>query len=159
MYIIICAIDLRCLFKLDPPPLNPMLLSKYDKSYTLESSYVLPLESAKRLKICKNWIFLQYCKNVSKKNVQKIIKYTFLKSPLICKNICKILNNQMSNQEKLKMCQFLLTGCMQIICKYLFAKLVQFVSLCQRLSKKLNVIKIWQMKVGQNKELVCYRKK
>ena len=40
-----------------------------------------------------------------------------------------------------------------------FAKLVQFVFLCQRLSKKLNFIKIWQVKVGQNKDLVCYRKK
>ena len=40
-----------------------------------------------------------------------------------------------------------------------FAKLVQFVSLCQRLSKKLNFIKIWQVKLGQNKDLVCYRKK
>ena len=36
---------------------------------------------------------------------------------------------------------------------------VQSVSLCHRLSKKLNVIKIWQLKVGQNEDLVCYRKK
>ena len=39
------------------------------------------------------------------------------------------------------------------------SKLVQSVSLCHRLSKKLNFIKIWQLKVGQNKDLVCYRKK
>ena len=39
------------------------------------------------------------------------------------------------------------------------AKLVQSVSLCHRLSKKLNLIKIWQVKVGQNKDLVCYRQK
>ena len=43
--------------------------------------------------------------------------------------------------------------------QFIFAKLVQFVSLCQRLSKKLNLIKIWQVEVGQNKDLVCYRKK
>ena len=36
---------------------------------------------------------------------------------------------------------------------------MQSVSFCHRLSKKLNFIKIWQLKVGQNKDLVCYRKK
>ena len=62
----------------------------------------------------------------------------------ICKNVCKILNNLSFNQEKLKMCKFSLTGCLQKICNFyfFFAKLVQFVSLCQRLSKKLNFIKI-----------------
>ena len=45
------------------------------------------------------------------------------------------------------MCKFPLTGCLQIICKNFFAKLVQSVSLCHRLSKKLKVIKIWQLKV------------
>ena len=39
------------------------------------------------------------------------------------------------------------------------AKLVQSVFLCHRLSKKLNFIKIWKVKVDQNKGLVCYRKK
>ena len=57
------------------------------------------------------------------------------------------------------MWKFPLTGCLQIICKNFFAKLVQSVSLCHRLSKKLNFIKIWKLKVGQNKDLVCYRKK
>ena len=57
------------------------------------------------------------------------------------------------------MYKFLLTGCMHIICKNFFAKLLQSVSLCHRLSKKLNFIKIWQVKVGQNKDLVCYRQK
>ena len=56
------------------------------------------------------------------------------------------------------MCKFLLTGCLQIICEHFFAKLVQSVYLCHRLSKKLNFIKIWQLEVGQNKDLVCYRK-
>ena len=76
----------------------------------------------------------------------------------ICKEFCKILNNLIFNQEKLKMCKFPLTGCLQKICNFFFAKLVQFVSLCQRLSKKLNFIKICQVEVGQNKDLVCYRK-
>ena len=49
--------------------------------------------------------------------------------------------------------------CLQIICKNFFAKLVQSVSLCHRLSKKLNFIKIWQLKVGQNKDLVWCKKK
>ena len=43
--------------------------------------------------------------------------------------------------------------------QFLFAKLVQFVSLYQRLSTKLNFIKIWQVELGQNKDLVCYRQK
>ena len=43
--------------------------------------------------------------------------------------------------------------------QFFFAKLVQFVSLSQRLSKKLSFIKIWQVEVSQNKDLVCYRKK
>ena len=60
----------------------------------------------------------------------------------ICKNICNILNNLIFNQEKLKMCKFPLTGCLQKICNFFFAKLVQSVSLCHRLSKKLNFIQI-----------------
>ena len=73
--------------------------------------------------------------------------------------LVSILNNLMFNKEKLKMCKFPLTSCLQIICKNFFAKLVQSVSLCNRLSKKLKVRKIWRLKVGQNKDLVCYRKK
>ena len=72
------------------------------------------------------------------------------------------LNIETLNGKKrvlLKMCKFPLTGRLQKICNFFFAKLVQFVSFCQRLSKKLNFIKIWQVKVGQNKDLVCYRKK
>ena len=51
---------------------------------------------------------------------------------------------------------------MQISFDRLFAKKIAFVlfnSLCQSFSKKLNFIKIWQLEVGQNKDLVCYRKK
>ena len=79
------------------------------------------------------------------KNVQKII-YIY-KNPLtmpfqICKDFCKIKKNLICNDEKLKMCKFLLKGCMQIICKDFFAKLVQSVFLCHRLSKKQKIIKI-----------------
>ena len=39
-----------------------------------------------------------------------------------CKKFCKILNNLIFNQEKLKMCKFPLTGCLKklaIFCKKL----------------------------------------
>ena len=56
---------------------------------SLESSCALLLESAKKLQICKNWIFYRkiqlYSKNVCKqKFVQKMKNYTFLKSPWPC---------------------------------------------------------------------------
>ena len=63
----------------------------------------------------------------------------------ICKKICKFAK-----------IEFFIAKSSYIV--KMFAKLVQFVSLCQRLSKKLNFIKIWQVEVGQNKDLVCYRK-
>ena len=43
----------------------------------------------------------------------------------ICKNLGKILNNLIFNQEKQKMCKFPLTGCLQKFAIF-FAKLVQF---------------------------------
>ena len=46
----------------------------------------------------------------------------------ICQKFCKIINNLMCNEENLKRCIFLLTGCMQIIFKIFFAKHVQFIS-------------------------------
>ena len=36
----------------------------------------------------------------------------------ICKNFCKILINLIFNQEKLEMCKFPLTGCLQKICSF-----------------------------------------
>ena len=48
------------------------------------------------------------------------------------------------------MCKFLLTCFIKNITENSFAKLVKSVSLCQRLSKKLKIIKIWQLKVGQS---------
>ena len=100
---------------------------------------------------------------MQKKFVQKMKNYTFLKSPWpchfkICKIFCKILNNLIFNQEKLKMCKFPLTGCLQKICNF-FRKTCAIRFLMSKASKKLNFIKIWQVEVGQNKDLVCYRKK
>ena len=100
---------------------------------------------------------------MQKKICQKNEKLYIFEKPLtmpfqICKHFCKILNSMIFIQEKLKMCKFPLT----VFCKkfaIFFAKLVYSVSLCHRLSKKLNFIKIWQVKVGQNKDLVCYRQK
>ena len=132
-------------------------MSKYDKWYVIRKLLCSTFRIWK--KICKfakieffiaksSFILKMFAKkNVSKK--WKIIHFEkFLTMPFqICKNFCKILNNLIFNQEKLKMCKFPLTGCLQKI------------SLCHRLSKKLNFIKIWQVKVGQNKDLVCYRQK
>jgi len=36
----------------------------------------------------------------------------------ICKNFCKILNNLIFNQEKLRCANFRLTGCLQKICNF-----------------------------------------
>ena len=54
----------------------------------------------------------------AKKNCSKNDKLYIFEKPLtmpfqICKKFCKILNNLNFNQEKLKMCKFLLTGCLQ----------------------------------------------
>ena len=111
---------------------------------SLESSCALLLESAKKCANLQKLNFYSkielYSKNVCKKNLSKNEKLYIFKKPLtmpfqICRDFCKILNNLIFNQ------------------------VVQFLSLSQRLSKKLNFIKIWQVEVGQNKDLVCYRKK
>ena len=104
------------------------------------------------LQICKNRIFYRkiqlYSKNVCKKKIcPKNEKLYIFEKPLtmpfqIYKYFCKILNNLIFNQEKLKMCKFPLTGCLQKILHFFRNFFVQFVSLCQRLSKKLNFIKI-----------------
>ena len=44
--------------------------------------------------------------------------YFCLKPFQICKHFCKVLNNLIFNQEKLKMCKFPLTGCLQSICNF-----------------------------------------
>ena len=124
---------------------------------SLESSCALLLESAKKLQIYKNWIFYRkiqsYSKNVCKKNLSK--KWKII-------HIWKALDHAISNMQKflkLKMCKFPLTDCLQKNLLFFFAKLVQSVFLWHRLSKKLNLIKFWQVKVDQNKDLDCYRQK
>ena len=62
---------------------------------TLESSYALLLESAKILQICNKKIYFfakssDIGKKFAKKNVQKVIKYTFL----------KILDHDILNMQK-----------------------------------------------------------
>ena len=52
------------------------------------------------------------------KNLSKNEKLYIFEKPLtmpfqICKKFCKILNSLIFNQEKLKMCKFPLTGCLQ----------------------------------------------
>ena len=71
----------------------------------------------------------------AKKEIFKNYMIYIFEKPLIMPfQICK--------KEKLKMFKFPLTGCFQKICNFFFTKLVQFVSLCQRLSEKLNYITI-----------------
>ena len=60
---------------------------------------------------------------MQKKICQKNEKLYIFEKPLtmpfqICKNFGKLLNNLNFNQEKLKMCKFLLTGCLQEICNF-----------------------------------------
>ena len=59
----------------------------------------------------------------AKKIYQKNEKLIIFEKPLImpfqiCKNFCKILNNLIFNQEKLKMCKFPLIGCLQKSCNF-----------------------------------------
>ena len=79
-----------------------------------------------------------FAKKICPKN-EKIIHFCKALDHAISK--MQILNNLIFDQENLKMCKFHLTGCLQKL-QFFLAKLVQFVSLCQRLSKKLNLIKI-----------------
>jgi len=58
----------------------------------------------------------------------------------ICKKFCKILNNLNFNQEKRKMCKFLLTGCLQKLCNF-FRKTCAFHFL---MSKGFQKVKFYQ---------------
>ena len=115
------------------------------KFFIAKSSYIVKMLFAKK-KLSRKWNIIHFWKALDHaiSNMQKI---------------SKILNNLIFNQEKLKMCKFPMTGCLQKIWIFFLAKLKQSISLCQRLSEKLNFIKIWQVEVGQNKDLVFYRKK
>ena len=64
---------------------------------------------------------------MQKKICQKNEKLYIFEKPLtmpfqICKNLCKILNNLIFNQEKLKMCKLPLTGCLQKISNFFSCK-------------------------------------
>jgi len=87
---------------------------------SLESSCALLLESAKKLQICKNWISSYIVKMFAKKIVQKWCIIHFWKAlDHAISNMQKVLqNNLIFNQEKLKMCKFPLTGCLQKICNF-----------------------------------------
>ena len=81
----------------------------------------------------------------AKKICQKNEKVYIFEKPLtmpfqICKNFCKILNNLIFNQEKLKMCKFLLTGCLQKVCSF-FRKTC---AICFLLSKAFQKAKLYQ---------------
>ena len=59
----------------------------------------------------------------AKKYVQKMKKIHIFEKPStmpfqICKYFCKILSNLIFNQEKLKICKFPLTGCLQKMCNF-----------------------------------------
>ena len=59
----------------------------------------------------------------AKKNCPKNEKLYIFEKPLTmpfqkCKIFCKTYNNLIFNQEKLKMCKFPLTGCLQKNCKF-----------------------------------------
>ena len=62
-------------------------------------------------------MFAKNKKKICPKNDKLYIFENPLTMPFqIWKNFCKILNNLIFNQEKLKMCKFPLTGCLQKIC-------------------------------------------
>ena len=60
-----------------------------------------------------------FAKKICPKNEKLYIFEKPLTMPFqICKYLCKILNHLIFNQEKLKMCKFPLTGCLQNICNF-----------------------------------------
>ena len=89
---------------------------------SLESSCALLLESAIKLQICENWIFIAklsfIVKIFAKKEKSSIYEKPLTMPFQMCKIFCKFLNNLIFNQEKLKMCKFPLKGCLQKICNF-----------------------------------------
>ena len=72
---------------------------------SLESSCALLLESAKKCKFAKIEFLL-----AKSSYIVKALDHAILNMQ---KKFCQILNNLIFNQEKLKMCKFPLTGCLQ----------------------------------------------
>jgi len=61
-----------------------------------------------------SYILKMFAKKICPKNEKLYIFEKPLTMPFqICKKCCKILNNLIFNPEKLKMCKFPLTGCLQ----------------------------------------------
>ena len=128
-------------------------MSKYDKWYIVGklflSSFRISLFNFVNLKekitgFCYIVKMFAKAKKCPKNNNLYIFKKLLTMPFQMCNNFCKILNNIKNYMRK-----FLLTRCcLQIIFKHFFAKLVQSVSLCHRLSKKLIIIIIWQLKGG-----------
>jgi len=95
---------------------------------SLESSCALLLESAKKnckfakiefLIVKSSYIVKMFAKKICPKNEKLYIFEKPLTMPFqICKYFCKILNNLIFYQEKLKMCKFSLTGSLQKICNF-----------------------------------------
>jgi len=118
---------------------------------SLERSCALLLESAKRFANLQKLSFFiakssYIVKMFAKKFMQKMKTLYIFKKPLtmpfqICKNVCKILNNLIFNQEKLKMCKFPLTGCLQKFSIFFSQNLCNSFPYVKG-GKKLNFIKI-----------------
>ena len=72
---------------LTPPPLNPIFdVQIWQMIHHLKALVLYFKNLQKNLQICKNWIFFAkssyIVKMFAKKIVQKMINYTFLKSPI-----------------------------------------------------------------------------
>ena len=143
-------------------------MSKYDKWYLIGKLLCSTFRICKKIsKFAKLNFYPKiqlYSKNVCKKKIcPKNEKLYIFEKPLtmpfqICKTFCKILNNLIFNQEKLKMCKFPLTGCLQKICNF-FRKTCAIRFLMSKAFQEGKFYQIWQVEVGQNKDLVSYRKK
>ena len=107
-------------------------MSKYDKLYIIGKLLCSTFRICnKNCKFAKNEIFLakfSFKFEMFAKKGQQMIKYILTMPFQIRQKFRKILNDLMCNEENLKRCIFLLTGCMQIIFKIFFAKHVQFIS-------------------------------
>ena len=117
------------------PSKSPVWCPKMTNDTSLESSYARLLDSEKNLKIWRKFFFLAksscILKMFSNKKCAKPLTMPFQ----IGKNFCN-----------------------QCVINAIIAQIYFDIGLCYRLSKKLKIIKIWQLKVCKNKNLVCYMK-
>ena len=125
-------------------------MSKYDKWYIIRKLLCSTLifckkkfENLQKLNLSQNPDIQLKC--LPKKICPKNEKLYIFETPLtmlfqICKIFCKISNNLIFNQEKLKMCKFPLTGCLQKICNF-FRKTC---AICFLMSKAFQKAKFYQ---------------